>query len=87
MNKLAELIERLPPNDIFLIKKDLEEGNLHKLISKKLNKEEKLHAFCPVCGGDVNPKKSYVLEFGKEIRKRAYFDEVDCLKYFLEKLK
>ena len=39
--------------------------------------------FCPVCGGEIG-EDSYVLEFGKSyLRKRAHFDGIDCLSYFV----
>jgi len=43
---------------------------------------------CPICGGVIN-SEAFVLEFGKSyLRRRAFFDGVDCLEYFIsEKLK
>ncbi len=87
MNKLAQIIENLSFNELNLLKKDLDEGNIHKIINKKLRHEEDKVFTCPVCGAKVSKDKSFVLEFGKEIRKRAVFDELDCLNYFLGRIK
>lgn len=87
MNKLAQIIENLSFKDLNLLKKDLDEGNIHKMINKKLSHEESKIFTCPICGAEVSKDKSFVLEFGKEIRKRAVFDELDCLVYFISKLK
>jgi len=87
MNKLAKLIDELSLEDVKLIKKDLDAGNVKKLIDEKLNKEKLAETCtCPVCGMIVRRDKGIYLEFGKEIRKRAVFDGVDCVRYFLDRL-
>lgn len=85
MNKLPKLVENMSEKDLINLQKDLLAGNLNKLISKRLkelrNYSEKS---CAVCGAQIN-EDSLILEFGKEyLRKRAYFDEKDCMKYFLQ---
>lgn len=88
MNKLSEIIGKLSFSELNLIKKDLDEGNIHRLINRKLQKEPLFEAsICPVCGAEVSKDSDFVLEFGKEIRKRAVFDELDCLMYFIQKIK
>ena len=87
MNKLAEIISGLSTEELKLIKKDLDEGNIHRIVHRKLNKEENKAFICPVCGLEVDKKTGFVLEFGKEIRRRAIFDELDCLNYFLSRMK
>ncbi|MGE0793038.1 MAG: hypothetical protein AB7V77_02545 [Candidatus Woesearchaeota archaeon] len=88
MNKLVKLIENMPLEDLKLLKKDLDAGNINKLIHTRLESQIKNETGnCPVCGAIIKKNESFVLEFGKEIRKRAYFDELDCLNYFLGRLK
>ena len=86
MNKLAKIIEDLKEEDLLKIKRDLVSGNIDKLIEKKLSffEEQKFSSkMCPVCGGPIH-KESLVLEFGKPyIRRKAFFDGVDCLEYFV----
>jgi len=89
MNKLAKLIDKLGKEDLIKIKRDLVSGNIDKLIAKKLSEIENIdEKFCPVCGGKIT-QDSFKLEFGSNyLRRKAYFDGVDCISYFItEKLK
>ena len=88
MNKLAKLISELSLEEVKLIKKDLDSGNINKIVDKKLSSEKgKETSVCPVCGMVVRRDSGFYLEFGKEIRKKAHFDELDCLNYFLDRIK
>lgn len=84
MNKLAELIRKLPPEDILLVKKDLEEGNISRLISERIAELELPQKVCPVCNTPLDDNAPYVLYFGNGVRKKARFDGLDCLKQFME---
>ncbi|MBN1175849.1 hypothetical protein JXA48_04360 [Candidatus Woesearchaeota archaeon] len=86
MNKLARLIEGLDINDLELIKKDIDSGNVDKLVRReiKLKKANKITT-CPVCSSEVKEGEGLHLQFGPlTFRKKATFDGVDCLCYFLE---
>lgn len=89
MNKLAKIIETLEYDDLMKIKKDLDEGNIKKLINQRLEEEKtKDDRRCPVCNRKVKEKEGVTLYFGNpDFRKRATFDGMDCLEYFLERLK
>ncbi|MGV8161772.1 MAG: hypothetical protein ACP5N2_00385 [Candidatus Nanoarchaeia archaeon] len=86
MNKLAKIIESLPKEDLIKIKRDLVSGNIDRLVEKKLRTYTELNYSekqCPICGGEIK-EESYVLEFGASyLRRRAFFDAVDCLEYFI----
>ncbi len=88
-NKLSRLISELDYNDLLLLQKDHNAGNIDKLIKfhlkeKKVNRQTK----CPVCGGTVKEGVGFHLQFGPpEFRKKATFDGVDCMHYFLESMK
>ncbi len=86
MNKLAKIINSLGEEDLLKIKRDLVAGNIDKLIEKKLTSlhEEKFDSKqCPICDGKIGAD-SLMVEFGKPyLRRRAFFDGVDCLEYFL----
>ncbi|MFP4568208.1 MAG: hypothetical protein ACLFN8_04660 [Candidatus Woesearchaeota archaeon] len=61
-------------------------GNVDRLVETRLC-EFKTSAFsskqCPVCSAQITDE-SLVLEFGKAyVRRRAFFDGVDCLEYFI----
>lgn len=86
MNKLSKIIKNLPEKELLKIKRDLVSGNIDRIIEKKLfeiNEEKYSEKQCPVCGGKIT-SESFIIEFGKPyIRRRAYFDGVDCLEYFV----
>jgi hypothetical protein len=89
MNRLARLIENLDEDDLKLIKKDLEAGNIERLISKKLQeqKETDSNKVCPVCQNEIG-EENMTLVFGpKDLRKKASFCAIDCLEYFLNRIK
>lgn len=89
MNRLARLIESLDDDDLRLIKKDLEAGNIERLISKKLQEKKEVDSnkVCPVCQSDIG-EDNMTLVFGpKGLRKKASFCAIDCLEYFLNRMK
>lgn len=85
MNRLARIIAEMGLEDLRLIKKDLEEGNIQRLIEMRMQQLSQ-HKTCPVCGSELAKNgQKYALEFGPaDLRQKAYFDEYDCLTYFLE---
>ncbi len=88
MNKLARIINNLNYKELLLIKKDLETGNIERLINKRIEELSPTKSkTCPVCGAEIK-NDNYTLIFGPEdFRKKASFDGRDCLEYFLYKLK
>ncbi|MEM2131095.1 MAG: hypothetical protein QXR96_01100 [Candidatus Woesearchaeota archaeon] len=90
MNKLVGIIDSLDYNELKLIQKDLIEGNLAKLINARLKDfENKKESFCPICGSELNEENAkFILIFDtSSSKKKAFFDEIDCLSFFIEKLK
>jgi peptide subunit release factor 1 (eRF1) len=87
MNRLAKLIEQLAIADLRLIQKDLEAGNVDRLIRKRIE-ELDVKKTCPTCGTEMGASdQKYAIEFGPQgLRQKAYFDELDCLDYFMRKL-
>lgn len=84
MNKLAELIKSLSAEDVLRIKQDLDEGNLSRVIAERLAEEEMPQKVCPVCNTPLDDDAPYVLYFGTVVRKKARFDALDCLEFFLQ---
>ena len=86
MNILANLIKELEYEELLLIRKDLEAGTLKNVVKKQLEtKKREQVAICPVCEKSLKQGEGFYLEFGsKDLRKKASFDGVDCLKYFIE---
>ncbi len=71
--------------DLNKIKRDLEEGNIRRLVNKRLNELDDDNKVCPVCSTKVT-SDDYVLEFGEVgLRMKATFDELDCLQHFIKK--
>lgn len=89
MNKLSDLINDLDFEDVLLIKKDLEHGRLKKIINSKIEKERRKRiTYCPVCSAMITEGSGFHLQFGPEdLRKKATFDGIDCMQYFLERLR
>lgn len=86
MNKLLRIIESMDREDLVKLKKDLEEGNMGRIIQKRMDELNDENHVCPVCN---KPAKSddYVLEFGKAgLRMKARFDGLDCLEHFTKRL-
>ena len=60
--------------------------NLDKIVKREL-KVRKAHriVMCPVCSAEVKEGEGLHLQFGPiTFRKKATFDGVDCLCYFME---
>ena len=88
MNKLAKMIESMSHDDLLRLQKDFEKGTLHNLLHKQIRSHQSNRlVLCPVCSTPVKEGEGYHLQFGSGIRKKATFDGVDCLQYFLNKLK
>ena len=86
MNRLAKLFSELPHDDLLLIKKDLDSGNIARLLEKKINKAKaKRIVLCPICSTPIREGEGLHLRFGPpDFRKKATFDGTDCMQYFLE---
>ena len=91
MNKLSKIITELNYEELKLIKKDLDEGNIKELIEQKIyDIENKKETICPVCHTTIIDidNETLTLQFGpKGFRKKATFCATDCLEYFLTHLK
>jgi hypothetical protein len=84
MNRLARFIEELPLQDLRLIKKDLEAGNIDRLVARRLAQLDE-RKICATCGRELSAgEQKYAIEFGpRDLRQKAWFDELDCLDHFL----
>jgi hypothetical protein len=92
MNKLTKIISELSYDELKLIKKDLSEGNMEKLINLRLKnfEEERVGTVCPICNAQISDPDNgaFTLIFGpKDFRRKATFDGADCMEYFIEHLK
>jgi len=86
MNRLAALIEQLSLHDLKLIQQDLQAGTIDRLVTRRLALLQE-HKTCATCGRELAlDEQKYAVEFGpRDLRQKAWFDELDCLDHFLER--
>ena len=93
MYRLKDFLNSLEHYELVKLRQDLEKGNINltKAIQEKIKEHEKKHTiYCATCSNSLDPynTNNYTLIFGPEdFRKKASFCGLDCLEYFLIKLK
>ncbi|MBW2976906.1 hypothetical protein KY347_05660 [Candidatus Woesearchaeota archaeon] len=93
MQRFIEFLNSLEHYELVQLRHELKKGSvdLAKLIKEKIREQEKKHLrYCVTCSNNLDPysTNSYTLIFGPDdFRKKASFCGLDCLEYFLEKLK
>ena len=93
MYRFKEFLDSLEHYELVKLKQDIEKGNINlaKAIQNKIKELEKQHATtCATCSNTLDPynTNNYTLIFGPDdFRKKASFCGLDCLEYFLIKLK
>jgi len=89
MNKLSEIINSLNYEDLRMIEKDIEEGNVSKIVRKRIEQYERSSKTCPVCYKEiVEGNEAFTLIFGSpDFKKKASFCALDCLEFFISKIK
>ncbi|MBD3163681.1 hypothetical protein GF323_00605 [Candidatus Woesearchaeota archaeon] len=91
--RLREVIDNLDFNELVKMKKDIEHGGFHlrQFLDKKITEREKEHEeFCAICSSKLDSRRTnnFTLIFGPDdFRKKASFDGIDCLEYFINDLK
>jgi|SaaInlStandDraft_6_1057023.scaffolds.fasta_scaffold248426_1 hypothetical protein len=91
MPKLNNIIGNMSYKELNAIEHDLYEGNIGKLIKHRKEAFESYfnEKICPTCGNTHKGiNEGYTLFFGpKDFRKKASFCGLDCLSYYVEKLR
>ena len=91
--RFEEVVEALDYNELMRCKSDLDSGaiTLKRLLEEKIKKKLKEHEkICATCSNNLNFYKSNnnTLVFGPDdFKKKASFCGLDCLEYFITKLK
>jgi hypothetical protein len=91
--RFEDVIDVLDYNELMRFKNDLDSGaiTLKKLLEEKIKKKLKEHEkVCATCSNNLNFYKTnnYTLVFGPDdFKKKASFCGLDCLEYFITKLK
>ncbi len=93
MYRFMKFLDSLEHYELVKLKQGLEKGTLNvaKSIQEKIKEHEKKHSnYCTTCSSTLdyyNPN-NYTIIFGPEdFKKKASFCGLDCLEYFLIKLK
>jgi hypothetical protein len=90
---IKDIVTHIDHEDLMKLRQDLDKGGIHlkNLIEKQIKENEKKHeAYCSTCNINIDPQQvnNFTLLFGPEdFRKKASFCGLDCLEYFLGKLK
>ena len=91
--RFEEIIEILDYNELMRLKNDLDTGaiTIKRLLEEKIKKRLREHErICATCSNNLNFYKinNYTLIFGPDdFKKKASFCGLDCLEYFIIKLK
>lgn len=87
MERITEIIKQLTLEELLELRNNLEKGEMKNLIEKRLERFKNLNKVCPVCNTPVE-EEGFTLIFGPEdLKKKATFDAIDCLEYFLYKMR
>jgi len=93
MYRFTEFLGSLEHYELVRLKNEIEKGNLdiEKKIHEHIKDHEKKHAkYCTTCSNTLDPynTNNYTIIFGPDdFRKKSSFCGLDCLEYFLIKLK
>ena len=92
MNKVIDLVNNLGFEELTKIQHDLEKGGKHlkNLVDEKIREQElNKQGVCVTCGATIEQINDHLtLLFGPtDLKQKANFCALDCLNYFLEKMK
>ena len=93
MYRFTRFLSSLEHYELVRLKQEIEKGNLdmEKEIQENIKERERKHSkFCTTCSNDLdlNNTNNYTIVFGPDdFKKKASFCGLDCLEYFLIKLK
>lgn len=91
MGKVSQMLNDMTFQELKELEQELARTNMRTEVLERIKHlEQQGMKTCPVCGGvvDISLRKHFALDFGPEdLRKRAHFDALDCLEYFIARLK
>ena len=91
--RFEDMVDVLDYNELMRFKSDIDSGaiTIKKLVEEKIKKRLKEHEkICATCSSDMNfyRASNYTIIFGPDdFKKKASFCGLDCLEYFVAKLK
>jgi len=91
--RLRDMINSLEYDEILKVKRDLDAGahHLKNFLKTKIREHQKEHSsICATCNSEIigESTQNFTLIFGPDsFRKKASFCAIDCMEYFIGKLK
>ena len=91
--RFEDVVEILDYGELMRLKEDIDHGSISmkKILEEKIKKKLKEHEkTCATCSGELHFYKTnnYTIVFGPDdFKKKASFCGLDCLEYFITKLK
>ncbi|MFH0978054.1 MAG: hypothetical protein V1837_02000 [Candidatus Woesearchaeota archaeon] len=88
--RLMDFVEALDFCELQKLKDTVDRGELSKIVNDKLAKKQIEHGrVCVSCASEIpSDRKAFSLVFGPpDMRMKASFCAIDCLEYFISKLK
>ncbi len=87
MERLDKTLEKMSREELLELKRMIQAGEAENIIQRRLEKFKNGNKVCPVCNTRIIDE-GFTLVFGPiGFKKKATFDGLDCLEYFITKLK
>ena len=89
MNKLTGIISNLGFEELRALEKDLDSGNIERLIKERIMQFDRSRKICPICYRTIEEcDEHFTLTFGpNDFKKKASFCGLDCLEIFISRIK
>ena len=91
--RIRNILENMNYEDLISMRNDVKKGSFdfNGILNETMSEKEKEHKkFCSVCGQDLDPycSTSSTIIFGpRDFKKKASFCAIDCLEYFILRIK
>ncbi len=91
--RMKKILEHLEYEELVALKEDIAkiESRFRTMLDEEIRQRSADHAtYCATCGETIDAygKQNYTILFGPEgLRKKASFCGIDCMGYFLSKMK
>lgn len=91
--RIRSILQTMEHHDLVRLNQKIQKGNFdfNSILKDTIALKEKEHVkYCSVCGNDLDPNSTtnYTIMFGPEdFKKKASFCALDCMEFFISKLK
>jgi ribosomal protein S3AE len=89
MERIRKAIDQMDHNEIKEVREAYLTGHMENLINEKLQQklQEDPNKVCPVCNSPIEDSNMTLVFGPSDFRKKASFCALDCLEFFLGKIK